>query len=96
MNTRTVTIVVIAVAIVLVAGIIWWVLSQNAGRQVLTPPPLTLPSGAEEQVSFGSEISEQVQNPASNLPTTNPFGEVETNPLERTQTNPFEYKNPFE
>ncbi|MDO8470846.1 MAG: hypothetical protein Q7S63_02605 [bacterium] len=51
----------------------------------------------EEQKGLGGELYEQSQNPAEQLPDTNPF-QVKTNPLDQAKTNPFEglYKNPFQ
>jgi len=56
------------------------------------PQRSTIPIPTEQEQGLGSQLYE---NPAENVPETNPF-EAETNPL-KTKTNPFEggYTNPF-
>ena len=91
--------IIIVVIILAVTGVYFWKkyrTFQPSGKE--TPAvgeKLSIPK-EEIPASFGAQIYEQVKNPASNMPKTNPF-ETKTNPFEGVKTNPFEdiYKNPF-
>lgn len=87
---------VIAIAFLLaIGGIIFYLVQpQPSSKQEAVSPVQQV---EEKPQGLGGEIYEQVQNPAEDIPETNPFG-TETNPFEAAETNPFEegYKNPFE
>ncbi|GEM_PF-2823623 len=49
----------------------------------------------QQEQGLGGDLYDQIQNPAVEVPETNPF-EAETNPFQQVKTNPFEnYQNPF-
>ena len=80
---------VCALLTIAVGGGIWFFAFRETSPQQEVP--------GSRAKSFGEKVYDQVQNPAANIPDTNPF-EVQTNPFEEAQTNPFKdaYKNPFE
>jgi len=91
--------IVIMVVVLVAAGIYFWKKYQKFQMpEKEVPVPREEASAPEKEVpaSFGAQIYEQVKNPASNMPKTNPY-ETKTNPFEGVKTNPFEniYKNPF-
>lgn len=67
-------------------------LVQNFGDKVQEEKELV----PEDEDSLGEELFNQVKNPISDFPETNPL-ERDANPFEKEDTNPFNsYVNPFE
>ena len=84
-NKQNISVVVAAVALVVIAGISFWYWSKN--RQTLSAPS----SQTKETLAptLGGAIFEKTQNPLKDkLPEINPF---------ESQKNPFDaiYQNPF-
>jgi len=83
--------VVAAVAVLVVLGGVVLYLMQQKPQEVQR----SIPQEAPQEQGLGGELYGQVQNPAAEVPETNPF-EAETNPFQQVKTNPFEgYQNPF-
>lgn len=84
--------------VIVLAGVLSYILffSKGSDRQQAVIPQIS-PLERQQSSSMGGNLYEKTNNPASQLPETNPF-EVETNTFQETKTNPFEegYKNPFE
>ena len=79
MNSKT--IVGIIVTVLVVAGIVFFVLSSNKGTQPAGP--------TQENTGLGADLYEKAApNPGTNIPTANPF-EKSANPLEGAYKNPF-------
>ena len=92
-NKQKLIIMAVVVVFVATAGIGFWFWSQKSGQGIfpqLSNPTTKELSPAEVEVSLGSQILEQTQNPLKGkLPPTNPFEETETNPLKEVYQNPF-------
>ncbi|MBI2577752.1 MAG: hypothetical protein HYV77_02815 [Candidatus Wildermuthbacteria bacterium] len=78
------------------AGVLSYVLFFGQ-REKQQSAPKVAPIERGQSSGMGGNLYEKSNNPAAQLPDTNPF-EAETNPFRETKTNPFEegYKNPFE
>ena len=83
-------IVIIIVILVLIAAGSYYVITNQSA-------PTIAPLEDEAPEGLGGELFEQVQNPATQLPSSNPFEDTTTSPFGDTTTNPFDeiYKNPF-
>ena len=76
----------VVILVLVIAGFfVWWKYYKTV------PAPK-----AEEPMGLGSQIYEQVQNPAEKIPETNPFEKIpdinpagQTNPFKDVKTNPF-------
>ena len=81
MNSKK--IIYIILALIVIAGLAVWLSQKKSAVPAFTGAP-------ENEAGLGGDIYNQVsQNPAENLPETNPF---------KAEINPFTgaYKNPFE
>lgn len=100
-SQKLISLVIVVVVIVLVViGVYFWKKYQAPSLPSGEETPaavekISMPK-KEPPASFGAQIYEQVKNPVSDMPKTNPF-EAKTNPFEGVKINPFEdiYKNPF-
>jgi hypothetical protein len=80
--------IVAVAALAAVGGAVMFLTQQSPQQAERSPVP--------EERGLGSELYQQVENPAAQLPEVNPF-EAQTNPFQQAQTNPFDsYTNPFE
>lgn len=91
-NKQKTIIIAVAVALVIVAGIVFWYGPKSKQSPSVPSPQIQeLPQDTpQEAPTLGSEIFEKTQNPLKGqVPETNPFKE---------QKNPFDtiYQNPFQ
>ena len=86
MNKQVLTIIIVAVAMVLL-GLGWYALKSREGAPG-GAPTAGEPTAPATEGSLGAEISEKAQNPIKGeLPTANPAAGI--NPLEGAYQNPF-------
>ena len=82
-------VVLAVVAVVLLAGAVYWLMAHPNARPVLQPAGLA-GSAAEQSESLGATLynGAAVANPTTNMQETNPFS-APTNPVKSAYQNPF-------
>ena len=81
---------IVAGVILVALGAVAFYFTQKPEEEIQTAFPVE-----PQEQGLGGDLYDQVQNPAAEVPETNPF-EAETNPFQQAKTNPFDgYQNPF-